>query len=95
MAVKSDRYSVPDVQDAVPIEIIIDNLRKKIDFDCSILLQQARRINQTKRNFSLKVWESKIVTIREAQRSTFSIEELNKLKGQCQVLSDQLGQFRN
>ena len=94
MAGKTDRFAVPDVQDAEPIDTMIDTLRKKIDFDCLILMQQARRINTTKSNFSFKLWESRISQIREAQRSTFSIDELNKLKEQCQLLSTQLGQFK-
>jgi hypothetical protein len=92
--VETGRYAVPDVQNAVPIETTIDTLRKKIDFDCSILLQQARRISTTKSNFSLKTWESRITTIREAQKSTFSLIELKDLNSQCQLLSSQLGQFK-
>jgi hypothetical protein len=91
---ETDRYAVPDVQDTVPIDSMINAIRKKIDFDCSILLQQARKISATKSNFSLKLWESRITHIKEAQKATFSLDELKDLNAQCQVISDQLGQFR-
>lgn len=90
---KNDRFAVPDVQDAILLDSVIDTLRKKIDFDCLILLQQARRINSMKSNFSIKTWESRINEVREA-RATSSISELKKLKVQCQTLSEQLNNFK-
>ncbi|MFH1521278.1 MAG: hypothetical protein ABID61_06545 [Candidatus Micrarchaeota archaeon] len=91
---KVDRFAVPDAQDAVVLDSMIDNLRKKIDFDCLILLQQARRINTVKTKFNMKIWESRINYVREAQRNTFNVSELKKLKEQCHTLSEQLSQFK-
>ena len=89
-----EKFAVLDAQDAIPIETLIDTMRKKIDYDCLILLQQARRINTTKGNFRIKTWESRINQIRETKQSTFDLAELKHLKEQCHFLSEQLSNFR-
>jgi len=86
----------PEVQDAVPIESEIDNLRKSILSDCSVLLKQAKAIETSAHGkaFHIKLWEEQVTTIRRQQSATFSINTLKELKNQCQTMSQQLQRFR-
>lgn len=85
-----------DMQDAVPIETTIGNLRKDIETKCTALLQRARTINAATHGsgpFRLRFWENRIGQVRNAQMTTFSIQELRHLKRQCQTISHEMEEF--
>jgi len=92
----ANQILVPDVEHAVPIETVIDNLRRDIEGDCTALLRRARTISAATHGngpFRLKFWETRINQLREARAKTFSIQELKGLRRQCQVLSQEMEQF--
>ncbi len=83
------KYDITDFSDA-PIEVLIGNLRKGIESDCSRLLSMARQASASSRGFNLKGWESKISRIREAESATYSIDELKALRKDCNAMSTKL-----
>lgn len=92
----AEQLVVPEVQHVVPIETIIDNLRKEIDSNCTTLVQRARMIYAATEGtgpFRLRFWEMRINQIRDAERRTYSIQELRHLKRQCHTLSQDMEQF--
>jgi hypothetical protein len=91
-----DRFSVPDVGDAEPIETIVARLRKGITSECSGLLRRTRKANAAAPSvgsFRIRLWESRINRIIEANAGTFSIDELRRLRRDCQDLSLEIGRF--
>jgi hypothetical protein len=91
-----DRFAIPDAQGAEPIEDLVARLRRDISSECAVLLKRTRRVNAASDkigSFRLKLWESRINRIIEAQASTFSIDELEGLRRDCDALSEELGRF--
>jgi hypothetical protein len=87
------KYEITDFSEE-PIEVVIGNLRKGIEHDCSALLATARQLNVNRQGFNLKGWESKISRIREAESATFSLDELNALKKDCSAIGARLAAFK-
>ena len=87
--------AVPDVDDAVPLDDLILNLKKDIETDCRLLLQRARVINNaiTGSEFRMKFWERRINEIRKAQITTYNVEELKQLRERCKVVCEELEEF--
>lgn len=91
-----DRFSVPDAGDAEPIESIVARLRKGISSECSGLLRRAKIAGAAARSvgsFRIRLWESRISRIMEANAGTFSIYELRRLRRDCQDLSLEICRF--
>ena len=91
-----DRFSVPDVEDAEPIETIVARLRRGISSECSGLLRRTRNAGAAARNvgsFRIRQWETRINRIIEANAGTFSIDDLRRLRRDCQDLSMEMGRF--
>ncbi len=94
-ATEIDRFSIPDVQDAEPIETLVARLRKGITSECSVLLRRtkAHAAVPSAGSFRIKLWESRISRIIESNASTFDIGELRRLRRECVLLSDEIGRF--
>jgi hypothetical protein len=92
----SQDFLVPEVQVGdEPIEALIKKLQAEIASDCTKLLVHARKLNAGMHGngFNLRLWETKINKVSEAQRATYSIEELKGLRRECHSLSKQLDGF--
>ncbi len=87
--------AVPDVQDAVPVDDLIANLKRDIEIDCRMLLQRAQVIQgaSSSGGFRFRHWEGKVTEIRKAQITTYNIEKLKELRHQCTVISMELEEF--
>lgn len=91
-----DRFSIPDVQDTEPIEMMVARMRKGITLECSGLLRRTRIAHAASRAANpvrIRAWESRITRIIETNASTFSLEELERLQRECRMLSDEIGRF--
>lgn len=89
----SDRFSIPDASGTEPIEDIVARLKRDISNDCAGLFKKLRMANALSgsNDIRLRRFESRINRIIEAQSATYSIEELEKLKKECSLLSDEIG----
>lgn len=87
--------AVPDVEDAVPVDDLIQSLKRDIETDCRMLLQRAQAIQgaSSKGGFRFRHWEGKVTEIRKAQITTYNIEKLKELRQQCTVISNELEEF--
>jgi hypothetical protein len=87
--------AVPDVEDAVPVDDLIANLKRDIESDCRTLLQRAQVIQGAVNSgrFRFRHWEGKVNEIRKAQISTYNIEKLKQLQEQCAVISVEMEEF--
>ncbi len=87
--------AVPDVEDAVPLDDLIKNLKKDIENDCRLLLQRAQVIDGAVHGggFRYRFWEKRIGDIRKAQGSSYNVEELKALRERCNMLSQELEEF--
>ena len=87
--------AVPDVEDAVPLDDLIQNLKKDIENDCRLLLQRAQVIDGAVRGrgFRYGFWEKRIDDIRKAQGTSYDVEELKALRNRCNLLSKELEEF--
>lgn len=93
-----DRFTIPNIQDTEPIEELVAKLRRNICSECTGLLRKARMINAASAktsSFNLRLWESRINRILEAQANTFSIEELQQLRRDCEMLVQELRRFES
>jgi len=87
MGEKFDRFSIPDVQHAVPIEDMVARMRKDIMSECAGLLKRTKTAGASMR---ARRWESRISRIIETQATTYCISDLKKLKSECRSLSQEL-----
>jgi hypothetical protein len=87
--------AVPDVEDAVPVDDLIQNLKKDIETECRLLLQRAQVIQGAVQGgaFRFRHWEGKVTEIRKAQITTYNIKELKELRAQCTVISSEMEEF--
>ena len=87
--------AVPDVKDAVPVDDLINSLKRDIESDCRLLIQRAQVIEGAVRGggFRYRFWESRINEIRKAQIATYSIDELKELRQKCAAISQELEEF--
>ncbi|MCI0503696.1 hypothetical protein L0Y65_03210 [Candidatus Micrarchaeota archaeon] len=95
-ATEMDRFSVPDVQDAEPIEAIVARMRKSVSSECSGLLRRSKAacaVYPAAGRPRARAWEGRISRIIEANASTFSIDELKGLLRECQDLSVEISRF--
>lgn len=94
-ATETDRFSIPDVQGAEPIEALLARLRRGISSECSVLLRRAKAHARAPSagSFRIRAWEGRISRIIESNASTFDIGELRRLKRECVVLSDEISRF--
>lgn len=85
----------PEAGDAIEIGDEIAGLRNEVAAGCTRLLAQARKVNADLRGngFNLKFWEGRISSIRETQLATFSVNELNRLRHECNEISHRLAAF--
>lgn len=91
-----DPFTIPDVENAEPIEDMVARLRKNISSECSVLLKRTRRAGAGKlESIRARRFESKINSIIEAQAATFSIDELERLLRECGELSQELCRFES
>lgn len=91
----STQIAVPDVKDAVPLDDLINGLKRDIEADCRLLIQRAQVIGGAVRGggFRYRFWESRINDIRKAQISTYNVEELKELRERCAAISQELEEF--
>jgi len=92
----ADQFAVPDAEGAMSLDVAIEDLRKDIEFSCSLILQRARAINSTTHGngpFRLQFWEERINRIRRSQRETFSVRELRQLRRECDTIAQDMEQF--
>lgn len=87
--------AVPDVEDAVPVDDLIQSLKRDIETDCRLILQRAQVIQGAVSNggFRFRHWEGKVSEIRKAQITTYNIEKLKELRSQCTAISAELEEF--
>ena len=96
MATDIGRLMVPDVQNTVPIEWMVASLRKDISSECSGLLRRTRSTSLARATSAprrIRLWERRISNIIGANASTYSIEELRRLRRECRALSEEMGRF--
>ena len=92
----ANRYAVPEVQNVVPLETKIANLRREVESTACRLMQRARLINaaaEGSSQFRLRFWEMKITQIRQAAMNNYNIQELRYLKRQTDTLSSEMEEF--
>lgn len=91
----SSSIVVPDVQDAVPLDDLIQSLKNDIETECRLLLQRAQVIQGAVKGgaFRFRHWEGKVNEIRKAQITTYNIEELKGLRERCTVISAEMEEF--
>lgn len=87
--------AVPDVTDAIPLDELIQSLKRDIETDCRLLLQRAQVIQGAVKGgeFRYRFWESRISDIRKAQITTYNVDELKTLRGKCEDISQELEEF--
>ncbi|MFH1685173.1 MAG: hypothetical protein ABH983_02605 [Candidatus Micrarchaeota archaeon] len=87
--------AVPQVENAVPVDDLIQNLKRDIEIDCRMILQRAQVINSAVRGggFSIGFWENKVTEVRKTQITTYNINDLKCLRYRCAVLSQELEEF--
>ncbi len=96
MATDIDRYCVPEVQGIEPIEEMVARLRKDISSECSGLLRKTRTaslVSAASGPRRAKLWEGRINGIIEANASTYSIEELRRLRRECSAIREEISRF--
>jgi len=96
MATDIDRYSMPDVQGIEPIDTMLARLRKDISSECSGLLRKTRMtslVSVESGSRRAKLWEGRINGIIEANASTYSIEELRRLRRECSAIRKEMSRF--
>ncbi|MBU0591530.1 hypothetical protein KKF81_01620 [Candidatus Micrarchaeota archaeon] len=89
----SVEIAVPEVQNPIYIETIIEDLRKQVELNCVSLLRKAKQNADRSKAFKFGYWEEKINEIRKKHMNTSSIEELEGLKCRCNELLDKISEF--
>ncbi len=95
MAKRPAQIAVPDVEDAVPLDDLIQKLKRDIETDCRLLLQRTHVINSARggNEFRIKFWEKRINEIRKTQVTTYSVAELKELREKCRIVLQELEEF--
>jgi len=90
-----DEYSIPEADDAVPLETTVKQVRKQLGSRCSMLLDKAKELSleNQKANLKFKSWEGQIDNVRQTVMSTHSLDTLREMNRECEYLLIEMKKF--